>query len=560
VAYARREDSVPAGRVRGAELAWLLFVTLVAVGRIVSTYRTVSATYDEPVHIESGLDWLQFGTVRYDKLHPPLARMMEATGPYLQGVRWQGWGNWKLEGVAELHARGTYYRTLALARLGVLPFFVLAVWSTWWLARTLFGPAIAAAAVAVLTLLPPVLAHAGIATTDMPIAGMLPAVVIAGLRWLDEPDRRATLLLGLACGVAVLVKFSALVFVPASLATMLVLKLVIEPVSSEEKVRRWRRLELPTLAVLGIIALTVWAGYSFHVGTLGSIGLAHVSLADVLPPGVARARVLPAPEFWHGLAILIWYSEHMPAYALGKVTGTGPWYFFPLVLAIKAPLALLALALTGAAVTLRLAWGERRWQAAVPGAVALVLLVTAMRSPIAIGGRHLLPIYPLLAVLAGTAAAWLWRRERRRAMGRAVAMLLAAWLVWASVRAHPDYLADFNELARDNSEHFLLTSDLDYGQDVGRLADTVRARGIDSLTVYLFSFPDRALLDSPSYVTFPEWHYETPPPATGWIAASSWVLHGVPGLPWLSAQTPVAKVGKTIYLYHIPPAVEGQAR
>ena len=46
--------------------------------------------------------------------------------------------------------------------------------------------------------------------------------------------------------------------------------------------------------------------------------------------------------------------------------------------------------------------------------------------------------------------------------------MLGLWLLAASVRAHPDYLADFNEIARKRPEHFLLTSDLDYGQDVGR--------------------------------------------------------------------------------------------
>jgi len=51
-----------------------------------------------------GIEWLQFRTLHYDPMHPPLARMFVAAGPYLDGVRWQGWGNWKLEGVAELHA------------------------------------------------------------------------------------------------------------------------------------------------------------------------------------------------------------------------------------------------------------------------------------------------------------------------------------------------------------------------------------------------------------------------------------------------------------------------
>ena len=61
-------------------------------------------------------------------MHPPLSRALIAAGPYLDGVRWQDQPDWRAEGIAELHARGTYWRTLALARAGVLPFFVLAIW------------------------------------------------------------------------------------------------------------------------------------------------------------------------------------------------------------------------------------------------------------------------------------------------------------------------------------------------------------------------------------------------------------------------------------------------
>ena len=278
------EEYAASTRVGRAELWLLLLVTAVAVARIVSTYHVFTATYDEPVHLESGVGWLQFRTMRYDVMHPPLARMMVAAGPYLDGVRWQGWANWKLEGVAELHATGDYARTLALARLGVLPYFLLGIWSTWWLARRLYGPAPALAAAAALSLLPPVLAHAGIATTDMAITGLLPVVLLAALRWLDEPDRRATLLLGLAAGVAVLSKFSALLFVPVAVVTMLVLKLLIEPVGPALKLARWRRLELPVLGAAAVAFLVIWAGYAFHVGTLDSIRLADVSLGDALPP------------------------------------------------------------------------------------------------------------------------------------------------------------------------------------------------------------------------------------------------------------------------------------
>src|SRR5206468_11248734 len=93
---------------------------------------------------------------------------------------------------------------------------------------------------------------------------------------------------------------------------------------------------------------------------------------------------------------------------------------------------------------------------------------------------------------------------------------------------------------------------VDWGQDVGRLADTLRARGIDSLTVCVFAFPDDRFLSSVHHLTYPDWRSGAPP-TTGWIAASSWVLFGDPGLPWLKHEKPVTKVGTSIYLFYVPP-------
>ena len=95
-------------------------------------------------------------------------------------------------------------------------------------------------------------------------------------------------------------------------------------------------------------------------------------------------------------------------------------------------------------------------------------------------------------------------------------------------------------------------SDLDYGQDAARLADTLRARRIDSVTVYLFTFRDDSLFKSVRTVSYPNWRAGSPPPVTGWVAASSLLVQGIPGIPWLAQRTPVTRVGKTIGLYWMP--------
>src|SRR5258705_1999593 len=98
---------------------------------------------------------------------------MVALGPRLAGIRSAGHDNVWLEGNSILYAGGTYERNLALARLGVLPFFLLATLVVYAWADRIGGLADGVCAVLLFTTLPPVLAHAGIATTDMAVCPTL---------------------------------------------------------------------------------------------------------------------------------------------------------------------------------------------------------------------------------------------------------------------------------------------------------------------------------------------------------------------------------------------------
>src|SRR5258708_20006680 len=60
-----------------------LFLVLVAVGRIVSTYHAFSQAYDEPAHIACGMEWLDKGTFTLEPQPPPLPRNPGRLGPLL---------------------------------------------------------------------------------------------------------------------------------------------------------------------------------------------------------------------------------------------------------------------------------------------------------------------------------------------------------------------------------------------------------------------------------------------------------------------------------------------
>src|SRR5437879_8007811 len=108
-------------------------VLLIALLRIISTYRVLSQAYDEPAHIACGMEWLDKGTYTLEPLHPPLARVAAAIGPFLEGLHLpqvaviQG-RSYDIYSAGNniLYARGRYRLNLGLSRLGILPFFPLA--------------------------------------------------------------------------------------------------------------------------------------------------------------------------------------------------------------------------------------------------------------------------------------------------------------------------------------------------------------------------------------------------------------------------------------------------
>ena len=534
----------------------LALLSLIALTRVALTWRVYTPTFDEPAHIAAGMEWLDRGVYRYEEMHPPLARVADALGPWLDGLHAQGQtGIWQ-EGNAILNQRGDQPRALALARAGVLPFLLLAILVVFAWARSLAGDAAGLLAVLAFTSVPPVLAHAGLATTDAAAMATIALAVYSLLRCLERPGLQTTLALGVAVGLALLAKLSAVVYLPAAFGVALL---------------AWRsagnRLapHVGDALVAGLIAvLVVWAGYRFSIGPINQRVAGAVVAPTATRPGplkrrvaaVLRLPVFPAPEYVRGIRDLRGENRlgDRKNYLLGEPILEGRWAFFPVALGVKTPIPFLLLTLVG---TVALAVGAReRRSALVPPLAALAMLLTAMAANINIGVRHILPMYPLLAVCAGIGILTLWNRRPRgrlRLAGPALAVGLTGWLVAEPLRAHPDYLPYFNQLAGRHPERVLLDSDLDWGQDLGRLADTLRARAVPHVWIAYHGKVDLSRQGLPPFS-------ELPPDqrATGWVAASVFNLAlGEPGGPidgyaWLRAQHPVARVGHSILLYYIP--------
>src|SRR5581483_8490096 len=98
-----------------------------------------------------------------------------------------------------------------------------------------------------------------------------------------------------------------------------------------------------------------------------------------------------------------------------------------------------------------------------------IYFAISMRSRYQLGIRHLLPILPLMYLLA------VMQLVRVRRAGILIALILVATIESAAI--HPDYLAFFNFASGGprRGDRCLIDSNLDWGQDLYRLATWLKS-------------------------------------------------------------------------------------
>lgn len=526
--------------------ALALALILIASARIVSTYSVFSHTSDEPAHIACGIEWLAKGVYTWEPQHPPLARVAAAIGPYLIGARPQDtpridFSSMTKEGVAILFHGNRYDLTVTLARLGILPFFWIGCLVVYYWGLRYFGAATAVAALFLFSFMPSILAHAGLATTDMAVTAFVGAAFLSAVIWVQAPTLRTGAILGVCTGLAVLSKFSALAYLPAAIAVALACYYFIERPKIGDIAASVRQ-RIPSFGVAALVAcLLIWAMYRFSFG-----------------PTDFGIR-LPAPELYAGVQQVIHHNdEGHPSFLLGQIVQNGVWFYFPLVLAIKTPMAFLLL--TGFGTILAFRNRDRFPNAWMPLAFSAGILGVAVSSHINIGIRHVLPIYTGLALLAGIAAVRLLEMANERKWPMAALGILVLWFTGSSLLSHPDYLPYFNELAGSHPENIVVDSDLDWGQDMKRLARRLNQAGAQELYMipFLRELPPGAfgLPPIPSRI-------DALNPTAGWnaVSLSIWketrldLRWAHPGYsPWPDRVTaPGERIGKGILLWYFQP-------
>jgi len=537
----------------------MVFFFGIAVARLWFVYPVFNNTIDEPTHIRLSSAYWSTGDCSVDPIAPPIGKIFAGLGPFLlfDERKPPDSPETRLGSVdGYLYEGGQYWPRLTAARMGSLLYLLgsMVLGMAW--GYRLGGKTVALAAPFLLSITPFVLGHSGMAATDICHMLMFALACYSFYCWIDSPTLKRAILMGIATALAFCTKLSMVVLLPVLYAMIAGVRLWFQP---SDRAFEWkRRIATQLVVAISCCLLSVWAIYRFETGSLvgpenpppyqtvnrlfGESGAIHDFMERMVNVPV------PAHNFWRGLQRLLVKNDGEARYFLGRhLHNRGDLRFFPLSLSVKTPLSLMCLYLIGIAAITNKVIKQRDWRPLVPLLASSLILATGMLSNINMGLRHIMPILFFLSLAAAIGVGEFWNASR---FGRApqilVAILLAGTVV-ESASAHPDYLFYFNALAGAHPENVCVESDLDWGQDLQRLANEIETRQIHEpihLAFWGTALPEKHLTN-----TVP---LEPDERVNGWVAVSVFNLKvDGTGYTWLAEYTPVAIVGKSIWLFHL---------
>jgi Dolichyl-phosphate-mannose-protein mannosyltransferase len=345
----------------------------------------------------------------------------------------------------------------------------------------------------------------------------------------------------LACATAVNVKFSGIFLIPLT-AVMLVSRAML-PMSWQ--VFRYelssRRSRLIGAVLLGAMTATIsWGAIWVVYGCRYSMGPGEMVVFDRAPFGLmatgdemisadpseripTRQEILSHPVSPR-VRVAYWIDDHhlLPhawtfgalftyistirrnAFLLGGYSNVGWWYYFPLAMLFKTPVATMGLA------ALAVIWMVRRlistcrsgaesggnkmrwWTMGCVAMPAAIYGIEAMHTHLNIGMRHILPIYPFIYLGMGKVVSE-WVATGSRAVVGLVVVLLSC-LAIESLHAWPDYIPFFNIASGGERGGLRLLGDsnLDWGQDLPLLAQWQEKHPDERLYLNYFGTADPA--------------------------------------------------------------------
>jgi hypothetical protein len=565
-------------------LFWPAACALSVAGALVAydAGRLNSATMDEPFHALAAAEYVIAGTYYANLEHPPLTKLLAGVSLRLAGARaprvprpfsmrtaeqprpWAFSGSPLAPAALFSAARRPFY--------GLFFLLVLVVGAS---VRHWGGELAGLAAAALVAFEPTHLAHAAVVHSDLAASlGFFGTIALTLL----AIERRSFLLwgaTGAALGATLAAKFSAVLLVPV-VASLALAAVLIDRRKARREGRAADDRPLHGLLVVAPVALAVLLGsYAVAMRSMSredARSAVRMFLASRgAPPGtvdrvVALSRIFPPAGHYAAGLVGIEVQNRTGGgvnYLRGRLSPDGFWDYFFVAFGVKTPVGLLLVLLAGGTALLM---GRARLDLTLSALLfpALYLFISGMATSYNIGLRHMLPAITLLVAAAVLALV----RALPARTAAAFLLLGAALQVVEVARVHPHEMSFFNVLAGGpgNGEAWLNDSNLDWGQDLLRLAAELKTRGEEARTTVAYFGGDDPAVEIPRARVFDPARPDLP---DGLYAVSSFLLccgpetlllhgdaAGAAGYERLRRAvlergTPVGRVGYSIHLIRI---------
>ncbi len=435
-------------------------------------------TFDEPVHLAAGYSYWATGSFRLNREDPPLLKLLWAvplalgdSPPYPHDVaRETNNDHWHVGNALLFHSNRAPSELLNPARRVNLALGCgVVLLAGWWAYRLWNARAAGVGAVGFAVCDPNLLALSCILSTDIGLTLFTLLACYLVWEYTAKPSRGLLFGAGIALGLALGAKFSALAVVAGLGGAGIVYVL------------RGGVLALPSPRLRGEGGGASPPGegqgkgralmeFAFRLGLIALVTLA------------ATYGFVHFDQWGAGLKFQLTRADHGDGtmYLNGELSRTGWYHYFLVLLPLKLPLGLLAGVLI-ACVTGRLKGALRLAFLLVP---PLVFFALASYSRVNLGVRVVLPVLPFLYILASGLAGG----ACCRAAGIALLAVCVAWAGVSAVRSDPYPVAYFNELAGGprGGIRRVADSNLDWGQGLPALQAYLRANGPD--VIYLSYF------------------------------------------------------------------------
>lgn len=495
--------------------------------------RQFSASSDEIAHLPAGYSYLKTGNIVLNPQHPPLIKILAALpllflkpqfnshDPRLIGPVTDEWHF----GIDFL-IKNNPDRMLLWGRLPIMLLSVLLGLYVFKWTRELFSTRAGLFSLFLYTFTPGIISQAQFVTTDLGIAVFSTIFLYYLWRLFSSPRRYYLVMSGVALGLALSAKFSAVLLVPIS-ALLIGLHLLKIHSTWKQRLFGFLKIYLPIVAIASIVVYCIYfLPHNLHFYTDGM-------------------RSVYADK-----------NTNFPNYLNGQFKVGGWWYYFIIAFLIKTPIPLL-LAFAVSIVYSLLPRQRVHWFNTIfllfP---ALLFFIATSLYAHDIGVRYILPVYPLLIIHSGQ----LIDRARTR-LARLIMLIFGVWLVVISLITYPDYLAYFNESigGTNNGYKYLDDSNITWGQDLKRLKQYLDLHP-DTYIVYPWSPADEAFdfygLPKDRNLFYAKNNWWSAPHGTYAIDSHYLIRAQIisqkvhdPSLDWLKLYQPSDRIGQSFFIY-----------